>query len=119
MAEHSLGTRRGAGSLFRRAISDYRKRRRYRDPQLQNALHYYKGHPERSQRVLKGGELGHLERYLLDDAQRPNATGSPQWELKKHIGGGGYGKVWLWERNMGPQKVHVRSFSRIRSLLYS
>lgn len=105
MAEHRSGSRRGVGEWFRKAMSDYGERQRYKDPESQKALQYYKSHPERSQKTIKRRELGNLERILLDDAQLPDATSSPQWELKKYLGSGGYGHVTMWERYMGPEQV--------------
>lgn len=117
MAEHSLGSRSGVGVEFKRAMDVYAKSHKYRDHRSRKTLHYYKSHPEKFKKTVKSGELGSLERIILDDAQHTMATRSAQWELKKLLGKGGYGFVTLWERYMGPEKV--RSFSMILSPVYS
>lgn len=110
MAEHSSPPKKRVGEKFKEQMALYGRKQTYRDPQSQNVLEYYKSHPENSQRTKEKDKLGYLERILHDDAQRPNATRLPRWELKKSLGEGAYGIVTMWERYMGPDQV--RSFSR-------
>lgn len=117
MAEHSAGPRTGAGARFKAAMDEYRTRQTYRDPQSQSALTYYRNLPAKSQKTKKIGELSNLERILLDDAKRPEATEPPRWELKKSLGEGGYGVVTMWERSMGLDQVC--SFFMILNLICS
>lgn len=57
--------------------------------------------------------LTELEEILRLDTRLSGTSTSPRWVAKKTLGSGKYGKVVLWERKMGTNKVRLHSWDVI------